>query len=503
MNKRASLKSLSWDFYSFSIIAIYFLLQIMRWGILPQFIDIYYHLLTAWGFIRAGGYVGWDFWQYAPVGRVHIYPPLFQIILAFFIKLGISKIILAKLFETVMPVIFLIVLWRFIRRNYNARLAFFVMLAVGSSFSYYLSLLDHLPATLAVIFGLLAWGELFRNKSLCAALLLSLCFYTHIGISWLFALSFVLFGLFNHQYRKPCFIVFVYGSTLSLPILFKQLTAFKFISLLGWNLTEIKICQVKIIDYVLAASGLILSFKNEKKYRLFLSLFLASFIFVIYPYRFFSGEGYLPIILLSALFLDALYERLNKIHIKYIFISALAVILFLSPTVLMSIPQGKERLKFKPHFFDSALMGMLFAKGNSLWFPGQYLSCADAIKKNSTRDDIIYSSLDFAGVILAGISERATANALFPEIGPYKQFSPVSVSKIIIFLKDENPSLINSTVNNYNLIKIFENEAFLIYKNPSCGIRVDVKKAGVPFRVILLIGLAFIFLFLLGLTKKY
>jgi hypothetical protein len=494
MDKRAYSKSLSWDFYSLSIIAIYFLLQIMRWRILPQFIDIYYHLLTAWGFIRAGGYIGWDFWQYAPVGRIHIYPPLFHIILAFLIKSGISKIILAKFLETAMPVIFLIVLWRFVRKNYNARLAFFVMLTAGSSFSYYLSLLDHLPATLAIIFGLLAFGQLFRNKILGALLLLTLCFYTHIGVSWLLAFSFILFGLFDRQYRKPCFIIFSSALILSSPILFKQLAGLRFISLWGFNLTETKICQVKIIDYLFAFSGLILSFKKEKKYRLFMSLLFASFIFIIYPYRFFSSEGYLPVIFLSALFLDALFERLNNTHIKYIFVLTLVVILFLSPTVSMNIPQGKVKLNYKLKFFDSAFMGMLFAKGNSVWFPGQYLSCADAIKKNSQNNDIIYSSLNIAGVILASISERPTANALFAEIGPYKKFHPLSVSKIIIFLKDEDPSLIKNTVNNYNLIKIYENEAFILYKNPSSLAGVGVKKAGLPFLAIIFIGLVFIFL---------
>ena len=90
-------KIFPWDFYSTIIIAMFSLTQIFRWMILPRSMDIYYHLLTAWGFIQSGGYSGWDFWEYAPVGRMHIYPPVFHIVLAFLIKLGMNKIILAKI----------------------------------------------------------------------------------------------------------------------------------------------------------------------------------------------------------------------------------------------------------------------------------------------------------------------------------------------------------------------------------------------------------------------
>src|SRR3989338_2092984 len=107
-------KNIPWNLYSAVIIAIYAMLQVIRWPILPQFMDIYYHFLTAWGFNQANGYSGWDFWQYAPVGRTHIYPPFFHIILAFIMKAGISMTVLAKLCETVVPVIFIITLWLFV-----------------------------------------------------------------------------------------------------------------------------------------------------------------------------------------------------------------------------------------------------------------------------------------------------------------------------------------------------------------------------------------------------
>lgn len=460
--------------------------------------DIYYHILAAWGFIQAGGYSGWDFWQYAPAGRINIYPPVFHMVLSILMKLGISTVILAKFFETIMPVVFLIVLWNFVRKNYNDRLAFFTILTFSSSFSFYVSLIDHIPATLALIFVFLALDQLFQKNYLRSLLLLALCFYTHIGISWFFAFSFLIYGLFNREYRKIASSVFISALILSLPILFKQLISLKVISTLGFKLKERYLCQIKIIDYLLALFGLILAFKADTKYRLFLSLFLASLIFLIYPYRFFSAEGYLPIIFLSALALNSLYEKFKtKAYIKYLSVLAVFFILFISPTVFMQESGGGNSNSpgFKLRLFDSAFIGMLFAKGESIWFPQEYLSASILIKNNSGKGDIIYSSLNIAGVALAGVSGRATANALLPEIKPSRQFDPVAAAKIIIFTQDDDHNMVNHIVSSYNLIKIGQNKIFILYKNPFCHKKVDIKKASVPFWEIGLIAFIFIFLF--------
>ncbi len=106
-----------WVYFSWVIIAAFGLLQLLRSVVLPQFMDIYYHLQVAWGFLQSGGYSGWDFWEYAPFGRPHIYPPLFHILLALLMKLRFSAILLAKLFESAAPVLFLAVLRYFIKKN--------------------------------------------------------------------------------------------------------------------------------------------------------------------------------------------------------------------------------------------------------------------------------------------------------------------------------------------------------------------------------------------------
>ncbi len=478
----------NWDIFSKLFIVFLSIFQIMRWRILPQFMDIFYHLLSAWGFIQAGGYSGWDFWQYAPFGRINVYPPFFQILLALLMKLGFSAIILAKFFEVTTPIIFLIVLWRFIRKNYSQGLAFFTLVAFGSAFAFHLSLMNHIPSTLALIFGILAFDQMFERKILRALILLALCFYTHIGVSWFFILSLTAYSLFDKQYRKDGFFILLFAIILSLPILVAQFFALKSISITGLKLGEKFFCQIKFIDYFLAAGGLFFILKEKGKYYLFLSFLLASSIFLLYPYRFLSCEGYLPIIFLSAFFLLKLWERWQlNIILRKILILLVFLLLFFSPTLSLSKLENKWVAVSGIKFPDSVLTNMLLAKGSTMWFPEDYLPAATLIKDNSGEGDIIYSSLGIFGPVLGSISGRATANALLTEVKATQRFDPILASKIIVLTNDMNDNFLKGLVKAYNLQKIGETRIFVIYKNPSAEFKTRVKKASVPFWMIFLI----------------
>ncbi|MCM8801520.1 MAG: hypothetical protein NC912_05925 [Candidatus Omnitrophica bacterium] len=483
-------KIIPWDFFSKLTIICFLGLQIIRWPLFPQFMDIYYHLLTAWGFIQAGGYTGWDFWQFAPVGRMHIYPPLFHFILVFFMKLGIDRLILAKSLEAILPIIFLIVLWQFVQKNYSSSLAFFSLISLNSSFSFYLSLMNFLPATLAMILGILALDQFFQKQILRTTTLLTLCFYTHIGVAYFFILGIILYGIFNKSLRRMSFLIAFGSFLLSLPVLFKQISALRLISI-----SHIPIrffCEFKTVDYILGISGLFISFRRNERFNLFLSLFFASFIFIYYPSRLISAQGYLPIIFLSAVTLDELFNKIRfKIaYTRYAFFLLLGLLIFVSPTILMEESQETCKMKYSLYIYDSSLINMIFPNRNkrvtaiNILPSRESLATAELIKQHSFNDDIIFSDLHHVGVGLASISGRATANALLPELCSVSGFDPLSVSKIYIASKDIKQSFLEAIANNYKLLKIGENKLFIIYKNPQCPFKSQIKKASVSFRVI-------------------
>jgi len=510
LNRKITAKTknyFKWDFLSLLVLLSILVLQITRWRILPQFMDIYYHIHTAWGFIQAGGYSGWDFWQYAPAGRIHIYPPIFHIILALLIEAGFNKLILAKIFQTVLPPAVLFSIWFFARRNFGKSLAFFVAISSLTSYSFYVNLIERPIGAFSIILGILSLDQLLNKRYTRSIFLLTLSFYTHIGIPWLFALSVILYALFNRDLREKCIKIVVFALFFSMPIIIHQIQGINAISRIGMNLTETINAQYKILEYMFALFGLIISFKLERKYRIFPSLFFASLIFLSYPYRFFSAEGYLCIIFLCGVFLNYFYLKLNlkKRKLKVAIVSLVFFYcLFVSPSVISNFDIELDLKKIKPRFLlgHTAFRGMIFPEDknrgfyNYIWFarkPKMYLSMAELIKNNSHEDDIIFCSINSIGVCLASFADRATTNGLFREIGPSSSFDPFVVSKIIVFTKFpkiDDPVLVNEIVSGYKLVKLGENEEYIFYNNPSCKTRMRVKKALLPFWVIVLIGLA-------------
>ncbi|MFA5096027.1 MAG: hypothetical protein WC478_01670 [Candidatus Omnitrophota bacterium] len=482
----------NWDFFAGLLIAGFFLLQCIRWSILLQSVDIYYHLLTAWGFNQAGGYSGWDFWQYAPLGRVHIYPPFFHLVLAGLLKLGVNQIILAKLCEVIIPPLFLAVLWNFIRRHYNRRLAFFVTLVFFSSFSFYLSLTNHIPGTIALIFGIFAFDQLSKARVIRSAILLALCFYTHIGLSLFFALAFIFYGLVNHAERRRAVFVFCLALILALPMIIKELNGLRFITALGLNMHERYLSQIKAVDFILGLAGLAMALKNKERYGLFIAFFFAGFIFLVYPYRFFSCEGYFPMILLVALFLDRFSQALHK---KYAFLAIAVFFLVISPTWSLYKDAGAKKILYQLKIPDAGFINLLLARGQVLWFPKQYLATADLVKRNSQERDIVFSSMNFIGLTVAGLAGRATANALLPEIRPPEGYNPLSSSRMIIFSRIDDPAVTGKIVNAMGLARVGENDFFVIYKNPRPLAQLEVTRASLPFWLVLIIALAVLLAF--------
>ncbi|MCU0665722.1 MAG: hypothetical protein MUF05_01325 [Candidatus Omnitrophica bacterium] len=500
MPKR-NLYFLDWDYFSCVMIALFFTMQVVRWQILPQFMDIYYHLHTAWGFLQAGGYSGWDFWQYAPYGREHIYPPFFHIILAIFMKLGVKAMILAKVLEITVTIFFFLSLWLFTKRNFSSRVGFFSLLVSVSSYSFLPSLTNHLPATVALILGLWAMDALLSKRFILAIVFLTLCFYTHIGASFFMAAAILIFSFLNKGYRKMSWFILFSAFILSLPILIKEILVSRHISSMGFNLNERYNCEIKIIEYIMACFGVYLSFKMKNKNNLTgFCLFAASLIFVSYPYRLFSAEGYLGVVLPASLALDFIYQKIRQDFKmpRMISLGVILIFVLISPSFLIRRTvdtRGETFYRVKP--FNSALSAMLIPALNKpagLWFPEHYSFAADWIRANSSETDIIYCSINCAGVALAALSGRPTSNALLPEIGPVNPQDPFLFSRVIVLAKDEQDEYVQYVKEKYSLVKSGEDKLFPFYMNNKPLGKYSKRPAAVSFTVIYLLLFLAIFL---------
>jgi len=76
------------------------------------------------GMEMAGGYITNAYWEYAPVGRPHLYPPLLHLAMLLFYRLGLSAINIARLLEAAMIPLTFISLWFITRGLWNKRATF-------------------------------------------------------------------------------------------------------------------------------------------------------------------------------------------------------------------------------------------------------------------------------------------------------------------------------------------------------------------------------------------
>ena len=65
---------------SVALLVILALASLVRFrDLYPLFVDVNYHMGAIEGMRQAGGLVLWDFWELAPAGRAHMYPPALHV----------------------------------------------------------------------------------------------------------------------------------------------------------------------------------------------------------------------------------------------------------------------------------------------------------------------------------------------------------------------------------------------------------------------------------------
>lgn len=498
----------SWTTYSLAVVTFVFICQILRWPLFPFFIDIYYHLSVMLGFNQAGGYVTSAFWEFAPIGRPHIYPPLFHILMLNLYKIGLSELFIARLFDCLAYPALLIAVWFIISKIFHPRLAFFSLVILTSAYPFYLSVTNIMPFSLALLLGFFIFFFIEKDKIITAVLLLTLSFYTHSLMSWMNVFIIIAYGALNQNKLKNCLKTVTGGLILSLPLLIHQFQNRQYFSFI--NTVENYTFEISILIYIVALLGLVVAFRRKGAYYFFIALLIGMLPLVFtHNMRYFSGQGMISFILLAGLAVDNLYDRLVERSNKRLLNGILFIILFffafylLNPILYLNQSRAEEN-KSELGLFDSNLVKILmpdftnktYISGTSVYNPKFADKVVKIIREYSSPDDIIYSNFNYAAGMFAVLSQRATSTAMLAEVKPFTQFDPLAVSKLIIWLKEVDRTIASPLpplIKQYKLKKVAETELAYIYNNPKALGKAKIKKAVISlsaFNTILLIFLA-------------
>ena len=484
-----------WTVYSALIILLSLFLLIQRWPLLPNFLDIYYHLSVAQGFDRAGGLVTHAFWEYAPAGRPHLYPPLFHLIILAFIRSGFQGLFIARLLSVLIFPSFLYVLWLFSASIFNRRTAFFAVLISVSLYSLFLSVLTFMPVTIAVMMGLLSFWAAHKNKFISASVFLALSFYTHAQFPWVIAISMLAYAALAGQKRAIYPRVVAMAVALALPMILYLVA--------NRSHYQIRPAPEKFIleinlALILALVALREVFRKKEVYYYPLILSLSALPFaLIYPYRYVSGQGLIGLILLSAIASNRILDA-SKDGYKIFIISLIGLLIILSPAILIA-PGGHVIFEASNSTYSNLISPKKdVARPNEYSVYSKFIAeLVDITRKNTGRDDIVFVNGEFADTIIASLSKRSSSRGMLLEITPLEEKSDIVDAKLIIWLKTVDGKadpIMPGVVNRYSLQRVAETEMAYVYRNANSPGRAMVVKAVISgaFMLVIFAGILFL-----------
>ncbi|MEI6083972.1 MAG: hypothetical protein WCS70_06690 [Verrucomicrobiota bacterium] len=200
------------DWASMGIVVGFFGLLFHLRAQLPVFSDSWYHLSVIRAFAERG-FTGEAWWEFAPVGRPHLYAPLFHLV-----NLGVMRVTgcelldLARFDGVVTFPALLLAGWASARCWFGVRAAFVTVLlmALNIALLFPCSLIM-MPGTWALMMWPFVLMLVLRDRWLGAGILLAVLGYTHFGMVMVAALSVAIL------WRRAAVLCLVVGAVLYSP----------------------------------------------------------------------------------------------------------------------------------------------------------------------------------------------------------------------------------------------------------------------------------------------
>ncbi len=172
------------------IIMVHFSLLVMGSGGLPTGWDTPYHLLMGKMYADYGRVTLWDYYEYAPVGRPQVYPPLLHVMIWWAHSLtGMDYIAIGRVFAVVQFPLALLSIYYFVRRIYGCPEALYSLLTLSSISTFWMWEVTVAPTAVLVILYP-AFLYYFYEKSLApSVLIMTSAFYMHLGMPFIFVAS--------------------------------------------------------------------------------------------------------------------------------------------------------------------------------------------------------------------------------------------------------------------------------------------------------------------------
>ncbi|MBM3499276.1 MAG: hypothetical protein FJX74_11470, partial [Armatimonadetes bacterium] len=190
------------DGFAVGFIAAVALALLVRNGGLEPFVsDTWYHLAIAKQINVQDALPSWVDWDYAPVGRPHLYPPLIHVLLAGLARLTGSVLIAGRILAVLFLPASYLSCWFVARWIFGPRNALVGVLLLSLDVGHAVVELLYIPSCVVNILAPPLIITLLTRRTWASIVLLTLMLYAHIAIPYLVVLGLGLFGLKYPRYR--------------------------------------------------------------------------------------------------------------------------------------------------------------------------------------------------------------------------------------------------------------------------------------------------------------
>lgn len=478
------MNTLRWhDGLAWLILGSFTALWCARWPLFPVVLDPAYHLLIAQQVAAAGGPILYETWEAAPLGRPHLYPPIFHLLLAACLKLGWHPVAVIRLASVALPPALLLSVFLVARWLFTPSVALACAGIGVLPWAFHLHGAMAMAAWLGLIELLWLVVALERERTIAAGLLFAMLCYTHLGLPWIALASIGVCALLRPSLRAT-----VARASWALIVVLPW----------WWHLWrhralvhpvprfENALWELTPLIALAALLGLWRGWREGGRWLWPAALGMGMLLLLPrYLYRWVAGEGMLPVILSAGVGLDWLARAVGRRWWTW----ALLTVLALGPT--LTVEQGRARWRWT----DSTPFHLLrvpdAATGRRLEagvHGSKMEQLAEEVQRLTKPGEILWSNASYAGGWIAALTSRALSSLMLDEIPSLPSDDPIRSAHLIVWFK--TPPLPGATtfedLNRYPLKRVGETELALLFRNPTAAAPARPPRAVLPLGIALL-----------------
>ncbi|MBU7018448.1 MAG: hypothetical protein HXS44_13135 [Theionarchaea archaeon] len=505
----------AYDILAVLIITVTTFALLVRFDIFPVFVDIYYHTSVVVSFDKVGGIVLWDFWEFAPAGRPHLYPPLLHSVMLLLSEFA-DYMTVAKFTSFIMVPLSQMTVWVFSRDILSRKTGFYSVLVLTSSVEYFRLQVITSAAALVLVLVPLAFYAFEKKKYVAAVIILTSCLYTHVSMGPLVVGSFLLYGVLEREKLREAAKIITMSLILYLPWGIHLLIN---IGSLSSN-SPPSSGSLMIFPLIFGITGIVICMKRKKEFLIPVCILVCMIpIAFSYPGRF-AGHSVLPLALLSGVALSWMDSKIMGKKKMFFVLGALLVLSVIAPTISMRSesrgvqqqsqqvrlqqlsqqllqhlpqqqlqqepPQGRQlqesREREQKRFFlrtESLLVSLTRMQSDS-YLTADNLKMAEIVRRNSQEREIVFIPGGIMGCFVTATTGRPQTLGMWQEVASDYEPDPKSASVFVLPREGRIPR---------ELVKLGETDRWLVFRAPQKQM-VDIPDATIPKGVVYVVMVA-------------